>query len=149
MAVSAVKKRERRPPPLIDCVSCGQTKPHHARRLCTACYKHHQSAFTLARFPSTREEMSPRARYDAWVASGLMPNEYAHQIGIWNTSLVRALRAERERRERLGLPWLTGWRKARGGNGETERSEYESASKPAGEERSAPAGDHELHREEP
>jgi hypothetical protein len=98
----------------IQCASCGETKPHHSRRLCNACYKRHSYASTLNRFPPIRQDVSPQARYNDWVASGLTPNDYAKLIGILNTSLVRALRIERERRERLGLPWLTGWRKVRG-----------------------------------
>lgn len=103
--------------PKRKCECCGEIKPHHSRRLCNACYKRHSAALSLAQFPPAREHVSPRARYDGWVQSGLTPREYAKQIGILETSLSRALRVERERRERLGLPWLTGWRKVRGGHG--------------------------------
>lgn len=103
--------------PLVKCVSCDEMKPHHSRRLCNACYKRHSGTVNMERFPGVRESVSPRARYEDWVASGLTPNEYARLVGILNTSLVRALRVERERRDRLGLPWLTGWRKVRGAAG--------------------------------
>jgi hypothetical protein len=98
-----------------ECLSCHQVKPHNARGLCVACYKHHVMACSIERFPPLRNGVSPRARYDGWVASGLTPREYARSLGIWETSLSRSLRIERERRERLGLTWLTGWRKVRGG----------------------------------
>lgn len=97
--------------PLRQCVSCKQEKPHHSRRLCNACYKRHQSASSLSQFPPAREVVSARARYDGWVASGLNCKEYAKLIGIWDTSLARSLRAERERRQRRGLPWLDGYRR--------------------------------------
>lgn len=96
------------------CRSCKQVKIHNARGLCSACYKHHSAAFTLEQFTPLRVKVSPRARYEGWVASGLGPGEYARQLGIWDTSLSRALRAERERRDRLGLQWLDGWRRVRG-----------------------------------
>lgn len=96
---------------MIECASCGGVKPHHSRGICNACYKRHSAAFTLGKYPPVRTWVSPRARYNGWVASGLTPTEYAKSIGILNTSLSRALRIERQRRERLGLPWLTGWRK--------------------------------------
>jgi hypothetical protein len=98
------------------CLSCREVKPHASRGLCNACYKRHNSAFTLGKFPPLRVNVSPQARYNAWVESGLTPSEYACHVGIPATSLVRTLRVERERRERLGLPWLTGWRKLRGVN---------------------------------
>ncbi len=106
----------RRLGPTRECRSCQQVKLHASRGLCNACYKRHSGTITLQKFPPLRDDVSPRARYDAWVASGLGPNDYARQVGILNTSLVRALRVERERRARLGLPWLTGWRKVRGGS---------------------------------
>lgn len=99
----------------IKCASCSRVRPHHSRHLCNACYKRHCTAGTLPRYPCVRELVSPRARYEAWAASGLSPREYAREVGILETSLVRSLRVERERRDRLGLPWLTGWRKVRGG----------------------------------
>lgn len=116
MAVFIVTSADRLGPPR-ECRSCHEVKPHNARGLCNACYKHHHAAFTLKQFAPLRESVSPRARYDAWVASGLRPSEFARQVGILETSLVRSLRQERERRERLGLSWLTGWRKVRGGHG--------------------------------
>lgn len=79
--------------------------------LCNTCYKRHSSNFSLEQFPLVRMTVSARARYEGWVESGLTPNEYAKQQGIWATSLARSLRQERERRQRIGLPWLTGWRK--------------------------------------
>lgn len=99
-----------------ECRSCRQVKPHNARGLCVACYKHHAAAYTIEQFPLLRNGASPRARYEGWVASGLTPREYARVLGIWETSLARSLRIERARRERLGLTWLTGWRKVRGGS---------------------------------
>jgi hypothetical protein len=103
-----------------SCVKCGHLRYHAGRGLCNACYKHHLNANTHAQFPIVRENVSPRARYEGWVASGLTVNEYARQLGIWNTSLARALRVERERLDRLGLPWLTGWRKVINGPTESE-----------------------------
>lgn len=97
------------------CLSCRCVRPHNARGLCNSCYKHHAAAFSLDKFPPLRDKVSPRARYNDWVESGLGPREYARQLGIWETSLVRSLRIERQRRERLGMTWLTGWRKVRGG----------------------------------
>jgi hypothetical protein len=96
------------------CRSCKQVKLHNARGLCGACYKHHTAAFTLEQFTPLRDHVTPRARYEGWVASGLSPREYARELGIWDTSLSRALRIERERRERLGMEWLDGWRRVRG-----------------------------------
>lgn len=98
-----------------QCKSCNLVKRHKARGLCSACYRHHATVVrNLDQFPPLRAHVSPRARYEAWVASGLTPRQYARDIGILETSLCRALRQERERRERLGLAWLTGWRKLRG-----------------------------------
>lgn len=94
-----------------ECRSCKRTKPHHSRGLCNACYKHHNSALSLTQFPPVRETVSARARYDGWVASGLKCKEYARLVGIWETSLARSLRAERERRRRRGLSWLDGYRR--------------------------------------
>lgn len=102
--------------PARECLSCHKVKGHNARGLCNACYHRHTAAFTLHQFPPLRDKVSPRARYNDWVESGLTPREYARQLGIWETSLSRALRIERQRRERLGLTWLTGWRKVRGGS---------------------------------
>lgn len=79
--------------------------------MCAACYTYYRTMGRLDRFPPLRSDVSPQARYEDWVRSGLTPTEYARQEGILATSLSRALRKERERRDRLGLPWLTGWRK--------------------------------------
>lgn len=100
---------------VIVCAACQGRKQHSGRGLCSTCYKKHHVAGTLEQFPLARVTASPREHYDGWVVSELSPREYARQLGIWETSLVRALRIERERRDRLGLPWLTGWRKVRGG----------------------------------
>lgn len=97
-----------------ECRSCRRVRLHNARGLCSLCYKRHDAAGTLRKFPPVREHVTPRARYEAWVESGLSPGEYARELGIWGTSLSRALRIERERRDRLGLPWLDGWRKVHG-----------------------------------
>lgn len=114
------------------CLSCSKVKLHRGRGLCTACHQRHTAAFTLHRFPLLQERVSPRERYEAWVASGLRPRDYARQVGILETSLARSLRIERERRDRLGLPWLTGWRKVRGGSYGADHRETEGHHSDAG-----------------
>lgn len=97
--------------PVRKCLACGECKPHNARGLCNKCYKRHASRVTIEQFPPVRSVVSAKARYDGWVASELSCREYAKLIGIWDTSLARSLRAERERRRRHGLPWLDGYRR--------------------------------------
>lgn len=94
-----------------DCLACGEFKPHNARGLCNKCYKRHASRTSLSEFPPLSDRVSSRARYNDWAASELSCREYAKLVGIWDTSLARSLRAERERRRRNGLPWLDGYRR--------------------------------------
>jgi hypothetical protein len=105
---------ERRLRPIRVCVSCSQRKPHKSRGLCNACYHRYYFRMALDQFPLVRQNVSSRTRYEGWVASGLSPKEYAREIGILETSLSRALRIERARRDRLGMTWLTGYRRVRG-----------------------------------
>ena len=86
-------------------------RDHQARGLCNACYKHFQARGQLERFPLARRVTSARQRYDDWAASGMRVTDYAAYVGILTSSLSRALRVERERRKRHGMPYFDGYRR--------------------------------------
>lgn len=65
----------------------------------------------VQRFPLTRRVVPTRQRYNDWVASGMRVSEYAAHIDMPLTSLSRALRVERDRLKRHGMPYVDGYRR--------------------------------------
>lgn len=84
---------------------------HQARGLCGPCYQHYHAKMQLSQFPRTCEYVSRRQRYEDWVASGMRVKDYAAYVGIPTSSLSRALRTERERLRRRGIPYVDGYRR--------------------------------------
>lgn len=88
---------------ITECIDCRQTRVHHGRGLCAACYRRHEWHGTLDNFERltyARDELL--GEWDLLRLEGYTRAQAAERLGITKARLEKAIERD-QRRQREGV----------------------------------------------